>query len=215
MLHFRARHRSSTPMRSGHFDVEATTAHIPFRGEEHCGDQAAFWELDDQNVVLCMVDGLGHGEQAEEAALAAVEYVGAHLDEMPQQLFAGCNAAIGHTRGVAMAVGFIDERTMTMTYGGIGNTRAMIHNPNRRKIAHMSSDAGIIGGGYRNLVLETIDLMPGDMIVMSTDGLEELIDLNVYDQDVLVDINKLAHRLMLDWGRENDDRGVLIYRNGG
>ena len=182
-----------------------------FRNDVFCGDQAGAW-MANGKAVLCMVDGLGHGEEAEEAGVAAVEYVSKHLDDTFQEIFAGCNRAIGHTRGVAMGIALLSEETSEMLYAGIGNTRAMIFGPRRRKITHMSSDPGIIGGGYRNLVPETTELKHGDIIVMSTDGVEEMIDISIYDRDTTADPKLLSRKIIQDWGRERDDRGVLVYQ---
>jgi phosphoserine phosphatase RsbX len=182
----------------------------PYRSEKFCGDQAGYWEVDG-HILLCMVDGLGHGKLAEEAGRAAVEYVGSHLTDTMQELFAGCNAAIGHTRGVAMGIACIDLSAGTLDYAGIGNPRAMIYGPNRRKIVHLSSDPGIIGGGYRNLIPELVQFFPNDTVVMSTDGIEELIDMSVYNRSELVDPGIIARNIIEDWGDDSDDRGVLVY----
>jgi phosphoserine phosphatase RsbX len=185
----------------------------PYRGEKSCGDQAGFWEIDGQ-IRLCMVDGLGHGALAEEAALAAVEYVGAHLSDTLQELFAGCNAAIGYTRGVAMGIACLDPSAGTLDYAGIGNPRAMIYGPTRRKIIHLSSDPGIIGGGYRNLIPETVQFSESDTVVMSTDGIEELIDMSIYHRSEITEPRAVAVRIIADWGDDSDDRGVLVFKPG-
>ena len=191
--------------------MQVAIATRAFRNDAYCGDQAGAWETS-CGTLLCMVDGLGHGIEAEEAGVAAVEYVSKHLDDTFQELFAGCDKAIGHTRGVAMGIGLVCEERAEMIYAGIGNTRALITGSRRRKITHMSSDPGIIGGGYRNLVPETVKLLPGDLIIMATDGVEEMIDMSVYDHTTLSDLPRLCRVILHDWGRERDDRGVLVFQ---
>lgn len=157
-----------------------------------------------------MVDGLGHGEHAETAARAAVDYVAAHLSERLPNLFAGCASAISHTRGVAMGIAVIDEDAGTMSYGGIGNTRVMIVGENTTRL---SSNYGIVGGGYRALTPETVPLVPDDLVILFTDGLPETVDTSGYDDGVLGDTQRLAERILQDWGRESDDAAVLVFRN--
>jgi len=55
-----------------------------------------------------------------------MDYVAEHLEDPLPALFAGCDRAIRHTRGVAMGVAVIDKEAGTLTYAGVGNTRALI-----------------------------------------------------------------------------------------
>ena len=157
-----------------------------------------------------MVDGLGHGQHAETAARAALDYVAGHLWEPLAHTFAACDLAISHTRGVAMGIAVIDEDAGTMCYAGIGNTRLMIVGENTTRL---SSDYGIVGGGYRALTPETVPIMPDDLVILFTDGLAETVDTSGYDGGVLGDTQRLSERILQDWGREADDAAVLVFRN--
>jgi len=175
-----------------------------------CGDECGFWQ-NGSKTVLCMADGLGHGEHAHTAAKAAVEYVAEHYSEPLLDIFSGCDKAIRHTRGVAMGICLIEEDKQSLTFAGISNTRAMIFGEKSR---NMTSHYGIVGGGYRRLVLETVPLLPGYLVVLFTDGLPEIINLTKYDEELLQDVNRLAQRILNDWRTGADDAAVLGYRNG-
>jgi len=177
--------------------------------EPHCGDQGGCWEHDEK-VVLCVIDGLGHGKGAERAALAALDFVGRHCDEPLLELFACCDKALRHTRGVAMGIAMADPAAGTLTYAGIGNTRAMVVG---RETTRLSSHYGIVGAGYRRLKTETVALAPGDLVILFTDGIEELIDLSDYDETLRVEVGRLAEKMLEDWRRETDDAAVLVFRN--
>ena len=177
----------------------------------YCGDDYACWEHGGKTI-LCVVDGLGHGEPAEVAAKAAVLYVGNHLSEPLAQIFAGCNDEIRHTRGVAMGVAVIDENEATLTYGGIGNTVAKIRGS---ELKTLRSDPGIVGAGYRNLMIHLTRLSPGQILVMHTDGIPGCMDFPSYSAALEEDLNRLAAAIIEDWGRAADDSAVLIYRYGG
>ncbi len=178
--------------------------------EPHCGDQARCWECDGK-FVLCMIDGLGHGKKAEQAALAALDFLERHYDSPLLEIFATCDKALRHTRGVAMGIAVADPATGTLTYAGIGNTRVMVVGQETRRLM---SNYGIIGAGYRTLKTVTVPLAPDDLVIMSTDGIDELIDLSVYDDDTLCgDVVGLAEKIIEDWRRGTDDAAVLVFRN--
>jgi len=54
--------------------------------------------------------------------------------------------------------------------------------------------------------------MPGDLVIMFTDGIKELIALSRYDEELRADGALLAEKIIEDWGKETDDAAVLIYR---
>jgi len=193
----------------------------------HCGDGCGYWRGGGQTI-LCVVDGLGHGPYAEKAARAAIDCVTRHLSESLPDIFAVCNEAIRGTRGVAMGIAVIDEEAQQLTYAGIGNTRALIARgrppapidrhgtgPCRRvaegRTIRMSSNWGIVGGGYKTLTPETVPLMPGDLVILFTDGLAEAIDLAGYNDALRADVQRLAGKILGDWGRETDDAAVLVF----
>lgn len=182
-----------------------------YRNDPYCGDQFACWE-DDGKITLCMVDGLGHGAQAEKAAKAAAQYVGEHLSEPLDEIFSGCDEEIRSTRGVAMGLAVIDEKQATLTYGGIGNTSARIIGGDS---VTFTGNAGIVGGGYRKINVRLIVLTPGQLLVMHTDGIAGRLDISRYSADLQQDLDKLATAIIDDWSRENDDSAVMVYRYGG
>ena len=182
-----------------------------FLGETHCGDECAYWH-EGGKATLCIVDGLGHGEHAERAAQAAVEYVAQHLGEPLVDVFAGCDLALRRTRGVVMGIAVVDEDAGTLTYAGIGNTRAMIVG-GARSVVCLSSDYGIVGGGYRKLSPETVPLNPGDLVILVSDGIKERCDILGYGDALRGDVRQLAESILQDWGRETDDAAVLVFRS--
>lgn len=155
------------------------------------------------------MDGLGHGPEAGVAADAAVRYVSEHLDDRLDTLFAGCDSALRNTRGAAMGIVVVDSEAGMVTYAGVGNTRAFIYGDSRHRF---SSDYGIVGAGYRRLVVERAPIGPRHLVVMSTDGLREGIELSGYESDVLSQPEILAGRVLEDWAQGHDDRGVLVFR---
>jgi negative regulator of sigma-B (phosphoserine phosphatase) len=173
----------------------------------YCGDECGYWEKGTKTI-LCVIDGLGHGMDAEIAAQAAVKYIADHLSESLQELFVGCDRELRGTRGAVMGIAVIDEEKGELTYAGIVNTRVIVVNSGTFQLG---SDYGIIGGGYRKLTPETISIGKGALVIMFTDGVEEVIDLSRYDL-IAVEVHELAGMIIKDWRVERDDAAVLVYK---
>jgi len=54
-------------------------------------------------------------------------------------------------------------------------------------------------------------MCPGDLLIMTTDGIEEIIDLSGYDSTLMEDPQDLAERILQDWSDGADDAAVLVY----
>jgi len=188
--------------------VQVAVAKRAFEDSPHCGDDCAYWQSGCR-ATLCVVDGLGHGKGAERVAKAALDYAARHLSESLPDLFAGCDQALRGTRGVTMGIAIVDECAGTLTYAGIGNTRITIIG---EKTICLHSSYGIVGGGYKRLSPKTVPLIPGDLVILSTDGVAETVDLSGYDKALRADVRWLAEKILEDWCRETDDAAVLVYR---
>ncbi len=158
-----------------------------------------------------MVDGLGHGEQAQIAAEAAIEHVSRHLEDPIHKIFESCDRAIRHTRGVAMSLILIDNDCSTLTHAGIGNVNSMVYG---RLNLRLGGDWGIVGGGYRKLNPQTLDIHTNDLVLMWTDGISEHFILSDYGYDAFRNERILADTILHDHGKLTDDATILIYRRG-
>lgn len=171
----------------------------------------AWWDVD-ATIVLCVVDGLGHGHQAEAAAQASLAFVEEHLGQPLKELFARCDRAVSSTRGVAMGIARIDTRTHALEYGAVGNTRAMLVRGYTRRF--LISSPGIVGGGYRRLQLETAKLARGERLFLYTDGFPRSLDHVDFRSRLAREVPQLlADSLLATLGTSGDDNGVLIYQH--
>lgn len=179
-------------------------------GESHCGDQGAIWNKNDKDI-LCLVDGLGHGKEAEAAAMAALKYVGNHLGGPMEKLFRGCDLAVRGTRGVAMGMVIVDLIEDSLTFAGAGNIHGLVYGESRWRL---TSDTGIIGGGFKSLAPETRPFHPGDTVMMFTDGIKSSVSPDKSVSEFGDDPPALAAQILADWSGGQDDCGVLIYQHG-
>ena len=80
-------------------------------------------------------------------------------------------------------------------------------------VVHLSGNSGIVGGGYKTLLPETVALMSGNLVILSADEVKECLDISGYDDALRSDLQRLAEKIIEDWRRMTDDAAILIFRN--
>jgi anti-sigma regulatory factor (Ser/Thr protein kinase) len=187
--------------------------------EEASGDHAVVLR-DGAVLLLVVVDGLGHGPHAREAADRAVAAIldrgsagGPHpaLLRSPSALLETCDAALAGSRGAVIAVARVDEEAGQVEHAGVGNVTTRIDGLDRsRRLASSAATLGRRGGA--RAATETAALDRGDVIVLFTDGLTSRAGLAgerelLHEHPVVI-----AQHLMEQFGRSTDDALVLVAR---
>ena len=91
---------------------------VPYPGETVCGD-AWMVAQQEERCLLLVVDGLGHGPVAAEAAHAVVQACRQHHTRTPEELLAAAHTAAQGTRGAAVGLAEINTATQTaLRWGG-------------------------------------------------------------------------------------------------
>jgi negative regulator of sigma-B (phosphoserine phosphatase) len=152
--------------------LDWVTAGRPMPGEVVSGDQAVHVARGDEDVVA-VVDGLGHGPEAAEAAEAACRLVQEHAGDPIDEMLARLHQALLRTRGVVMTVASV-AATGHMRWVGVGNVDAHLVRPDGPRL-RIARSAVLYGGviGYRlpRLRVGVASVQPGDVLVMATDGI--------------------------------------------
>ncbi|MCO5165745.1 MAG: SpoIIE family protein phosphatase [Planctomycetes bacterium] len=139
------------------------------QGERVCGDAAAV-ERRQGGARLAVVDGLGHGPAAAEAALACLRALARALDAPLEVALRATHAAAAGTRGAALAVVDVDEVRRAAQAAVIGNCRLEVLGPEGRR--SVVGVPGVVGHGASPAPrIEALALRPGAALVLSTDGL--------------------------------------------
>lgn len=178
---------------------------------EPCGDLAAHFALGPDSDLLVIVDGLGHGPEAALAADRSREILARDPARGLADQFAALDEGLVATRGAAVGLARRDGRRLR--YGGVGNTRALRWR--RSTMSRSSSQYGIVGGGLPGR-LETIeiDLAPDDWFLMFTDGIDEMLHLDVELPEWRGDPALLCDHVLGRWRDARDDAGILALRLG-
>jgi len=178
----------------------------PYPGETACGDA---WQLafDGQRCSALVIDGIGHGELAQQAALAgAVAFAESPLDS-PFALFSNMHQAMNGTRGGAAAIAHFDGQRQTLDFAGIGNIGAsLIASEGSRGLA---SHPGIVGVRFRKAHVFDYPLGEARLLVLYSDGLQTRWNLRDYPGLVHRHPAIIAALLHRDFCRGRDDVTVL------
>jgi anti-sigma regulatory factor (Ser/Thr protein kinase) len=185
---------------------------IPMKGETECGD--AFLALRGVSRSLYMVvDGLGHGAWAAEAATEAVSTVRACLDEAPAEIVTRTHDALKKTRGAAMAIAAVNHERKLVTYSGIGNISSVIANAATSR--SMVSQNGTLGAMLPHVREYTYPFDDRSVLLMYSDGLTSKCSLSGYPGLLHRPLQLVAGVLYRDFSRRRDDATVLLASLGG
>jgi len=178
-------------------------------GEERSGDLAVFAPTSAGGLV-CLIDGLGHGAAAADAAEAAAEVIRHHAEAAPQELLDRCHEALKETRGVVMTLAWFDVGTSELVWTGVGNVDARLWHPSeggRHDVALVFG--GVVGYQVPRVRPSKLTLAPGDLLVMVTDGIDPgfaaALDGGGAAQTV-------AERIFSAHGKGTDDALVTVVR---
>jgi phosphoserine phosphatase RsbX len=163
-------------------------------------------------AVAAVIDGLGHGHEAWEAADEAARVIARHAADPVNLLVERCHEALRRTRGAVMTVASFDVRAGAMTWVAVGNVEGVLLRDARRGAAGrevVTARGGIVGYQLPPLRSATLPVLPGDTLVLATDGIRSGF---VADLDRSAGPRALAESILARHGRGSDDALVLVAR---
>jgi anti-sigma regulatory factor (Ser/Thr protein kinase) len=186
---------------------------LPVAGEEVCGDHWAIGDAFDRTTLL-IVDGLGHGPQAAEAAREAVRIFGENVSLGPAAIIQAAHGALRSTRGAALAIAQLDPERGEVRFAGVGNIAGSVLDPAEGRSTSLVSYNGIVGHTIRKVQEFTYPWAPGFLLVMHSDGLGSQWQMGQYAGLALKHPGLIAGTLYRDFKRERDDVTVVAVREG-
>jgi len=172
-----------------------------------CGD-AFQVRISDQGISAVVIDGLGHGEEAERAARAGTAAFGLAPFSAPALLLEDLHQAMAGTRGGAAALVQFDPVADRLQFLGIGNIGATVLGPERGR--GLASHPGIVGGQYRKAQGFDYAQVSGQCLILYSDGLQSRWNLIDYPGLIFRHPAVIATVLHRDFCRGRDDVTVLV-----
>ncbi len=196
---------TATPVRFDGLELGAVS--VPYPGETECGDG---WAVMSRPTVLrvLLVDGLGHGVAAAEAARAAVDAFQLGRDDSPTASMARIHEGLRHTRGAAAAVGELDITGGVVTFCGVGNIAGLIASGDAER--HLVTHNGTVGHDARRMQLFSYPWPKGSFLLLHSDGLSTHWRAGDYPGLLGCRPAVAAGLLYRDFRRRRDDATVLV-----
>ncbi len=182
-------------------------------GEEVCGDGWATADRENYSFSL-LVDGLGHGPAAAEAATEAVRVFSDHTSLDPGTILESLHAALRSTRGAAVGIARLDHANHEVSYAGIGNISGVVLDRKTGATSRMVSQNGTVGYTIRKIQVFRYPWSEESLLVMHSDGLGTHWDLGRYPGLLLRHPSLVASVLYRDHKRGRDDVTVLAVGPG-
>lgn len=181
---------------------------VPMPGEQACGDT---WRVVSANgrTVILVVDGLGHGPAAADAATIAADLFERNAGRTPVGIVEALHAGLRSTRGAAVAVAEVRVDTREVRYVGVGNIAAVIATANGTR--NLVSHNGTAGHQARRIQEFVYPWPAGATLILHTDGLTSQWRVDAYPTLRQRDPALVASILWRDFTRGRDDACVVAH----
>lgn len=182
---------------------------LPVYGEHVPGDA---WDhaASSERAISMVVDGLGHGPLAAQAAQEALRVFSGNSGRSPDDIVQMLHTVLRSTRGAAVAIAEIRATERKLRFCGVGNIAA-------RACTALGSKSFVSQNGTAGLEIRRTRLFEYDWpehahLIMHSDGLATRWDLQKYPGILARDPSVIAGVLYRDYARGHDDVTVLVAR---
>lgn len=160
--------RIAPPDRADAAKAAVGAVSVPAERETANGDGCAVLDAGGCRTAL-VVDGLGHGEPAAEAAQSALRAFARAPDRALPDILHSVHRALRHTRGAA--VGLLRHHPDRVEYAAVGNIRCVAltpHEVHRR----LTGQPGIVGLNLPTPQVRRVPREPGLSFLLHSDGID-------------------------------------------
>lgn len=190
------------------FDVGARSR--PYPGYKVNGDAYVVRFARAEGALAAVIDGLGHGVEAHEAAQAACDLIEARAQPDLPTLFQALDQRLRRTRGAVVGAAYIDLQAAKLTFLGVGNIEAVLWGPQGAQ--QLVCTGGIVGHQMRTLHPFVHPWSPESLLLLCSDGIRSAWRAELDPALLSSNPDVLASVIIGGYARETDDATVLGIR---
>ncbi|MGH7866805.1 MAG: SpoIIE family protein phosphatase [Candidatus Dormibacteraceae bacterium] len=194
--------------------LEIGVASRALTGEPESGDRHVVKRFRN-GALLAVVDGLGHGAEAAEAAKIAI----ATLVDRPQDsvitLVRRCHEELLRSRGVVMSVASVNSRDETVSWLSVGNVESILVRADASANPAYESPilrGGVVGSRLPPLRASVVPVAAGDTLILATDGIKSGFARGLHLE---APPQQIADHILVGHIKGTDDALVLVARYRG
>ncbi|MBS1955252.1 MAG: SpoIIE family protein phosphatase [Cyanobacteria bacterium SZAS-4] len=181
---------------------------VPKSGELLSGDKWSMVKFEKTTYCL-LIDGLGHGLEACEAATLAVKRFKENLGKPPAVVLKAIHTSLRGSRGAVGAIAQINHDLGKIYFCGLGNISAIVSREADHK--HLTSLNGTLGYEGRKFMEFTEPWTRDSSLIMHSDGLSSKTFEDLYN------IQKQTPPIVAAWlyqkySKGTDDSTILVYK---
>jgi negative regulator of sigma-B (phosphoserine phosphatase) len=183
-------------------------------GERESGDRFVVKE-EAGDVLIGVVDGLGHGPDAVAAAIEAVTAIEERIGDPLDVILRHCHDRLRGTRGAVVTLVQVDGTRRKLTWAGVGDVDAVLvpgleSGSTTRERIRLAG--GIVGHNLPSLLPAAVPVAPGDTVAVATDGVRP-----TFPSEIVASVSPalLAARILERHLGPADDALVLVARPTG
>ena len=191
--------------------VEYGVAKAALSGQSESGDRHLVI-CNQKGVLIAAIDGLGHGEEAANAAEAAASILKAEADEPIISLVERCHENLRSTRGVVLSLASIDTSHSLITWLGVGNVQGVLMRYDTKRgnvLESLLLRGGVVGSQLPPLQATVLQIARGDTVYFVTDGVRRDFSQSL---TALENPQRAADRILSKFRNGTDDALVLVAR---
>ena len=188
--------------------LEVATASRAHPLEPLCGD-AAVVVKDDQTLMCVILDGVGHGPKAHQAASRLAALARDIRARDPLVCLDALNEAARGTVGAAGGVLVVQRSSYALSYAGLGNTVARVIGESPQRFV---SHDGVLGQRMRSALRGAAQLRAGDVVVMHTDGIASDFDAHCAPALLVSSAGFMARAILKQFAKPYDDAACIVVK---
>ena len=176
--------------------------------EDECGDTGLIRQQG-TDCFIALVDVLGHGAEAHQIALLAEQHLAANTDLGLVEMLNGLNRTLRGSRGAVATLCRLAVNTGELRHVGVGNITTRIFGADTRRLVPRD---GIVGYMMPSPREQTVQLVPGDVVMLYSDGIKESFEPYECPGLLSGSAENIANNLFRCFYKGDDDGSCLILR---